>query len=210
MLYFERKFERKGFDFIIGVDEAGRGPLAGPIVAGAVILGKRRFKARIFDSKKLTRLQREKAFFEIIDSSAYGIGIMNERVIDELNIQEANRLAMEHAIHGLMDRMNRSLNKGRVSRAKVCILIDGTIKLNIDFPCVNIIKGDSRCRSIAAASIVAKYTRDRIMCMFDKIYPQYKFFRHKGYPTSLHRKVLRQRGPTIIHRQTFLKCLKQD
>ncbi len=209
MFYFERKFKSRGFKFIIGVDEAGRGPLAGPVVAGAVLLRRVRFKSKIIDSKKLTPLQREKAFLEIIRKAVFNIGIVNERVIDQLNIQEATRLAMEHAIDGLILRLNRTDKGSRKEKKKICILVDGNIKLNTRYPYVNIIKGDNRSKSIAAASIVAKFMRDGIMSLYSRLYPRYGFLKHKGYPTRMHRMQLEKFGPTQIHRVSFLKNPKR-
>ena len=202
MLYYERKFKKKGFSIIIGVDEVGRGPLAGPIVAAAVHLKQFRFKNRIDDSKKLTPKKREHAFFEIMNKSIFGLSIISEIVIDRLNIQQANRLAMENAIGNLIDKLKRDFIKKQKAR-KICILIDGNIKLKLDYPFQNIIKGDAKSKSIACASIIAKVIRDRIMYVYDKIYPDYGFIRHKGYPTSLHKNRLKQLGPTPIHRKSF-------
>ena len=209
MLYFERKFERKGFKFIIGVDEAGRGPLAGPVVAGAVLLKNRRFKNRIIDSKKLSPLQRQKAFSEIIKKSIFNIGLINEKIIDRINIAQATRLAMESAIKGLIQKLKR-INRGPGSfKESIYILVDGNVKLNIQYPYVNIIEGDNRSRSIAAASILSKFIRDHIMCSHASSYPQYGFRRHKGYPTRLHKMALKRYGPTDIHRLSFLKNYKR-
>lgn len=202
MLYYERKLREKGFTIIIGVDEAGRGPLAGPIVAAAVSLKQKRFKNRIDDSKKLTLKAREQAFFEIIDKAVFGLGIINEAVIDSLNIQQANRLAMENAVYNLIDKIKRD-PAIKEKNINTHILIDGNIKLNLDYPCKNIIKGDSKSKSIACASIIAKVIRDRIMHLYDKIYPQYGFIRHKGYPTAKHRSKLKRLGPSLIHRRSF-------
>lgn len=199
MLYYERKFKNKGFDIIIGVDEVGRGPLAGPIVAAAVHLKQGRFKNHIDDSKKLTPKQREQAFFEITGKVAFGLGIINETVIDRLNIQEANRLVMEHAVSNLIDKLKLAGAKKR----KICVLIDGNIRLDLAYPFQNIIRGDSKSKSIACASIIAKVIRDRIMYLYDKVYPGYGFSRHKGYPTRMHKDRLKQFGPTLIHRKSF-------
>ena len=197
MLYFERKLKKKGKDLIIGIDEAGRGPLAGPVVAAAVFLKKARFKNRIDDSKKLTPLQREKAFLEITDKALFGIGVMNEKIIDRLNILEATRLAMEKAVAELLNKLT-SFNEKRTH-----LLVDGNVRLDLNLAVTNIIRGDSRSKSIASASILAKVTRDRIMLLYDKIFPQYGFLKHKGYPTKAHRKALKKFGKSIIHRTTF-------
>jgi len=191
----ESKFMRLGFDTIIGVDEAGRGPLAGPVVAVASCLTTRRFRNRIDDSKKLTRNQRESAFLEIIQKSKFSLAIVNQKQIDALNILNATRLCMEKAITSLIKQLGRK---------KICILIDGNINLSIsDFPVVSIVKGDAISKTIASASILAKVSRDRIMSLYDKVWPRYGFSRHKGYPTSLHRDILRQFGPSPIHRRSF-------
>lgn len=197
MLYYERKFRKKGYRLIAGVDEAGRGPLAGPVVAAAVVLKTTRFKSRIDDSKKLTLRQREDAFREIISKSIFGIGVVNEKIIDEVNIQTATCMAMKKAIKVLIDKLKTNDKKN------ICILVDGNIKLDIDLDYTNIIRGDARSKSIASASILAKVIRDRIMSVYDKMYPGYGFSRHKGYGTKLHRIVLRKIGPSIIHRKTF-------
>lgn len=196
MLYYERKFKRLGYDFIIGVDEAGRGPLAGPVVAAAVNLKRSTFKNRIDDSKKLTPLSREKAFLELTDKTHFGLGIVNEQIIDSINIEQATRLAMERAVSEL-------LHKLKSEHRRIHILIDGNIKPVLEFPYTNIIKGDARSKSIASASIIAKVTRDRIMLVYDKIYPQYGFRQHKGYSTRTHRAKLLKFGPSLIHRATF-------
>jgi ribonuclease HII len=194
-LLIERRLKEQGFDVIIGVDEAGRGPLAGPVVAGAVYLKTAHFRNRIDDSKRLTRSQREDAFLEIIQKSIFALSVIDERMIDALNILTATRLCMENAIHSLLKKL---------SHRNICIVVDGDVKLRIsDYPVLNIIKGDQRSKTIACASILAKVSRDRIMSLYDKVWPQYGFFRHNGYPTSLHRLALRQFGPCPIHRLSF-------
>lgn len=196
MFYFERMLKKKGRNVIIGVDEAGRGPLAGPVVAAAVCLKNNRFKNRIDDSKKLSARQRENAYLEIIEKSYFGIGIINEKVIDRLNILESTRLAMEEAVFQLTRKL-------KVKDPRIHVLIDGCVRLDIRFPCTFIIKGDSRSKSIASASILAKVTRDRIMQIYDKIFPQYGFIRHKGYPTKAHRNAIKKFGSSTIHRMSF-------
>jgi ribonuclease HII len=197
LLYYEKKFTRKGYDLIIGVDEVGRGPLAGPVAAAAVTLKTTRFKNRIDDSKKLTKSQRERAFSEIVSKSVFGIGIINERVIDRVNIAVATRMAMEQAITGLINKL------GDRHKKRIHILVDGNINLEVGLPSLAIIRGDSKSKSIACASILAKVIRDRIMAFYDKLYPQYGFLRHKGYPTEEHRRALRKFGPSLIHRSSF-------
>ena len=198
MFCYEKELKRKGYEFVIGVDEAGRGPLAGPVVAAAVMLATFRFKNRIDDSKKISPLQREKAYLEIIDNSIFGIGIVDEKEIDSINILEASRLAMQKAVSLLIDKLDDKFDYKRVF-----IIADGNMSLNLAFPCLSIVKGDSKSISIASASIIAKVTRDRIMKLYDKIYPQYRFLKHKGYPTSEHRSILKKIGRSPIHRKSF-------
>lgn len=201
MLYYEKKFKERGYDFIVGVDEAGRGPLAGPVVAAAVILGTSRFKNRIDDSKRLTPLQREKAFAEITRTSLFGIGIVSEQVIERLNILNATRIAMENALSELKGKLRAPKDR------RIHVLVDGNMKINAPWPYTAIIAGDTKSKSIASASIVAKVARDRIMSIYDKIYPQYGFLQHKGYGTRMHMAALKNFGPCAIHRAGFLKCL---
>jgi len=202
VFYYERKLKRQGYTFVIGVDEAGRGPLAGPVVAAAVVLGSRKFKNRIDDSKKLSPLQRDKAFLEITAHTLFGIGIINEKLIDRLNILQATRLAMENAVISLIKK-NKTRDKQRMH-----ILVDGNVRLDTDIPLTNIIRGDAKSKSIASASILAKVTRDRIMHVYDKIYPEYGFSEHKGYPTYKHRLALKKFGLSSIHRVSFAPCQK--
>lgn len=197
MLYYERKFEKRGCNFVIGVDEVGRGSLAGPVVAAAVSLKVKSFQNRIDDSKRLTARQREKAFPEIISKSVFGIGIINEKIIDHLNIAVATRLAMEQAIVELIDKLKYRC------KSKIHILIDGNVRININYPFSAIVKGDSKSKSIACASILAKVIRDRMMSVYHKVYPQYGFLNHKGYGTKMHRLALKKFGPSRIHRITF-------
>ncbi|MDD4980337.1 MAG: ribonuclease HII [Candidatus Omnitrophica bacterium] len=201
MLYYERKLKKRGYDFIIGVDEAGRGPLAGPVVAAAVTLRTVSFKNRIDDSKKLTALQRERAFFEITQKSVFGVGVINEKIIDNLNILVATRRAMEAAILALVNKLKEAPEK------RIHVIIDGNMGLDISLPFTTIIKGDAKSKTIACASIIAKVIRDRIMSVYDKVYPQYGFLQHKGYPTKQHRRLIKRFGPSRIHRKTFLGCV---
>lgn len=196
-LYYERKLIRNGCDIVIGVDEAGRGPLAGPVVAAAVVLRKCKFANRIDDSKKLTARQRQEAYFEIIGNAVYGVGVINEKVIDRVNILEATKLAMQQAVYMLMRRL------GDHTGLNVHIIVDGNARFEAGYPCTPIVKGDSKSKSIACASIVAKVIRDRIMSRYDSLFPQYGFSRHKGYPTESHRQALKKFGPSAIHRLTF-------
>ncbi|MBU1998767.1 MAG: ribonuclease HII [Candidatus Omnitrophota bacterium] len=200
MLYYENRLRKKGYKVIIGVDEVGRGPLAGPVVAAAVSLKSFAFKSRIDDSKKLSARQREEAFLEIITNSVFGIGMVSEKVIDRINILEATKIAMQEAIR----KLTWKLKKNDLKSAHV--IVDGNISLKIDLPLQCIIKGDTLSKSIASASILAKVIRDRIMSAYDRLYPEYGFARHKGYPTLAHRKIVEKTGPCPIHRRSFIKA----
>jgi len=197
VLAYERKLKNKGFDLIIGVDEAGRGPLAGPVVAAAVLLKDFNFNNRIDDSKKLSSLKRKNAFFEIKKKSLYAITAVGSREIDRINILQATILAMRKSISKLIKQLRL------VELKRVFVLIDGNLRLKLDLPYQSIVRGDGKSLSIAAASILAKVHRDAIMDKYDKIYPQYGFIKHKGYPTKLHRSILKVIGPTAIHRKSF-------
>jgi ribonuclease HII len=199
---YETRLHKKGFALIIGVDEAGRGPLAGPVVACAVFLQQKDFDNQIEDSKRLTVVSREKAFFEIKQKSQFGIGIVNHRDIDRENILNATLKAMQKAVSRLSVKLSDS------QRASAFVIVDGNMRLKFPLPSRSIVKGDLKSKSIAAASILAKVTRDRIMEKFDKIYPGYGFSKHKGYPTLEHRQLIRKKGPSLIHRKSFLKCVQ--
>jgi len=196
VLYYEKKLKKKGFKVIIGIDEAGRGPLAGPVVAAAVVLKRVRFKSRIDDSKKLSPRQREEAYLEIVRNANFGIGIINERIIDRVNILMATRMAMQKAVSSLLETI-------KSPKDTIHLIVDGNMILNFGLPCKAIVKGDGKSLSIAAASILAKVKRDRIMLKYDRIYPEYNFARHKGYPTLAHRTILAKLGPSPIHRKSF-------
>ena len=197
LLFFERKLKKKGFDLIIGVDEAGRGPLAGPVVAAAVALKSSNFVNRIDDSKKLTPGERQKALIEISVKSISGVGIVSYKTIDRINILEATKIAMRSAVISLIKKVQD------LECLRVHVIVDGNFIPDLDLPCTAIIKGDAKSMSIACASILAKVTRDRIMVNYDSVYPQYGFAKHKGYPTKAHREVLRRIGPSVIHRKSF-------
>ncbi|MCM8796888.1 MAG: ribonuclease HII [Candidatus Omnitrophica bacterium] len=197
MFYYERKLKVEGFDLIIGVDEAGRGPLAGPVVAAAVALQNNRFRNRIDDSKKLTASARDLAFREITEKSIFGIGVIDEKIIDRVNIFKATCLAMEEAVNALAKKLSSAEHR------MIHVIVDGNLPLKIDFPHSCIVGGDRKSKSIAAASILAKVTRDRIMDNYHRLYPEYGFIRHKGYPTVEHRQALRRLGLSEIHRRSF-------
>lgn len=183
------------FSYICGIDEAGRGPLAGPVVAGAVILPKNSRILYINDSKKLSEKKREE-LFEVIKKEAvsYSTGIVSPERIDEINILQATYEAMRMAIAGL--------------NVKPDILLNDAVTIpDIDIEQIPIIKGDAKSISIGAASIIAKVTRDHIMYEYDKQYPEYGFAKHKGYGTAQHTKAISEYGACPIHRKTFLKNL---
>jgi len=198
LLYHEKKARKAGYHLIAGVDEAGRGPLAGPVVAASVVLKdlKVKFKNRIDDSKVLSPKARLKAYDEIRRKAFFGVGIIGEKKIDSLNIYKATILTMEKAVKGLGIKPD-------------LLLIDGNLKLKIPCKKVNICGGDSKSLSIACASIIAKVTRDRIMEKYHKAYPHYGFKYHKGYGTKRHFEAISKYGPSPIHRMTF-RPIKQD
>ena len=191
MNYFEERARQRGFRLIAGIDEAGRGPLAGPVVAAAVVLPDRYSHPDINDSKKLTSRSRE-LLFEVIraDALAVGIGVVDSRVIDELNILRATLLAMREAVADLQVVPD-------------CLLVDGNQSVPLEIPQETIVKGDGRSVSIAAASIVAKVSRDRIMEIYHRQFPYYNFFKNKGYGTAEHRQAIREHGFCKIHRRSF-------
>jgi ribonuclease HII len=204
MLHYETQARKKGLRFILGVDEAGRGPLAGPVVAAAVCLRHFDFKNPINDSKKMSAKAREAAFHEILEKAYVGIGIMNEKAIDIVNILNASHLAMEMAIKELIHRMPREIVLRKTFSHQVVLLIDGNIfRTQLPYQYRTIIGGDGKSLSIACASIIAKVYRDRILCVYDKIFPQYGFAQHKGYPTKDHRLAIKKHGTSIIHRKSF-------
>ena len=188
---YENTARAKGYKNIIGVDEAGRGPLAGPVVAAAVSLVPGWFLEGLNDSKKLSPRVRGK-FFPIIkrNSLGYGVGIVDVATIDRINVLQAALLAMKYAVEALPIRAN-------------LLLIDGNKSIDTEIDQWTIVKGDSLSHSIAAASVLAKVTRDKIMEQYHKQFPHYAFDRHKGYGTSLHRNSIKEYGPCPIHRRTF-------
>jgi len=203
-LYYETQAQDKGLRFVFGVDEAGRGPLAGPVVAAAVCLRQFDFKISINDSKKMSAKARETAFHEIFEKAYVGIGIMNEQTIDIVNILNASHLAMEMAVKELLHRLPQETILDKTFHQQVILLIDGNIfRSQLPFKYQTIIGGDGKSLSIACASIIAKVYRDRILNVYDKIFPQYGFARHKGYPTQEHRSAIKKHGSSIIHRKTF-------
>ena len=203
-LYDLSKFEREYDNFIIGgIDEAGRGPLAGPVVASCVVLDKNIEILYINDSKKLSEKKRDTLYDEIIDKClAYGIGVVSEKIIDEINILEATHKAMFIAY----ENANKMLND-KISKSIDCLFVDALKIKNIDIKQVPIIHGDRLSISIAASSIIAKVYRDNLMKEYDKMFPIYNFSSNKGYGTKEHMEILRKVGPSEIHRQSFLGFL---
>lgn len=193
----ENQLYLKGYNFVGGADEVGRGPLAGPVVCAAVILPKDCAIIGIDDSKKLTEKKREQLYDEIIKQAvAYNIEFVSEKEIDELNILQATKLCMAKAINGLKVKPD-------------IMLVDALDGLNVDCKTKAIVHGDALSYSIGAASIIAKVTRDRFMIELDKKYPEYGFAKNKGYGTKVHMDALRQIGPCEIHRRSFIKFLDE-
>lgn len=192
-LEYENKALSEGYNIVCGVDEAGRGPLAGPVYAAAVILPKGHIIDGVNDSKKLSEKKRELLFDKICEESVcYSIGIATEKEIDEINILQATFLAMKRAVDGLKVKPDIAL-------------IDGNRKPGLDIDELTIVKGDAKSANIAAASILAKVSRDRYMLEMAKKFPQYQFEKHKGYGTKLHYEMIQKFGISEIHRKTFLK-----
>lgn len=192
-LYYENLAREKGFENICGVDEAGRGPLAGPVCAAAVILKPNQIIEGVNDSKKLSEKKRE-ALFDVIKSQvkAYSIAFATVEEIEEMNILNATMLAMKRAVEGLKIKADYAL-------------IDGNRLPPLDIKAEYVIKGDAKSMSIAAASILAKVSRDRLCYEYAEKYPQYGFDKHKGYGTKLHTQAIKEYGPCEIHRMSFLK-----
>lgn len=192
-LLYENEKYNNGYNIICGVDEAGRGPLAGPVYAAAVVLKRGQTIEGVNDSKKLSEKKRELLFDQIIaQCEDYSIGTASEKEIDEINILQATFLAMKRAVEGLSLRPD-------------CALVDGNQVPPLNCDVETVIKGDSKSESIAAASILAKVSRDRYMLEMAEKYPQYGFEKHKGYGTKLHYEMIEKYGICEIHRKSFLK-----
>lgn len=194
---YENAAMEAGYTVIAGTDEAGRGPLAGPVYAAAVILPTGLVIDGLNDSKKLSERKRE-ALFDVIckEALSYGIAFATPEEIDKLNILNTSQLAMRRAV-------------AMLSPAPDLVLVDGNVAREFPMDTRTIVKGDSLSMSIAAASILAKVSRDRVMAELAKEYPQYQLEKHKGYPTPLHMNLVREFGPSPIHRKTFLKFLNK-
>jgi ribonuclease HII len=194
---YENAFKNDKIKVICGIDEAGRGPLMGPVVAAACILPEGFVLEGLNDSKKLTEKKREALFDLIIENAlSYCVAMASVEEIEELNILNATMLAMNRAVKGLSIPADMAL-------------IDGDKSRGFDIPTKTVVKGDATVPSIAAASILAKVSRDRMCDEYDKEYPEYGFAKHKGYGTKMHMDALREHGPCPIHRRSFLKFLDQ-
>ena len=192
LLAFEREFTAKGKQLIAGIDEAGRGPLAGPIVVASVIMPLDNIIDGINDSKKVAEKKRELLYQKIIDTAlAYDIEVIDEKTIDEINILNATKMGMQNCIKNLKIKPD-------------LVLIDA-VEIKSDVETLSIIKGDAKSYSIAAASILAKVYRDNLMREYDKEFPMYGFAKHKGYGTKMHIDVIKQYGICKIHRRSFVK-----
>lgn len=190
--HLEETLTERGFEAICGVDEVGRGPLAGPVVAAAVILPHDVVIDGLDDSKKLSAAQRERVFDQIARLALpCAIGIIDHETIDTINILQASLRAMRKAVMDL-------------KQSPDVVLVDGNFSIpNLSQPQFTVVGGDRRCRSIAAASVIAKVTRDQIMCRYEALYPSFSFSTHKGYPTARHIAELNEHGPCDIHRKSF-------
>lgn len=190
----ELKLYSDKLQYICGIDEAGRGPLAGPVVVGAVILPEESFIEGVNDSKKISEKKRERIYEQIIaEAISYGVGIVDQKTIDEINILNATKLGVKLALEQMKIKPD-------------LILVDALNNMDtLGIPFKSVIKGDAKHYSIAAASIIAKVTRDRIMQEWDELYPVYGFAKHKGYGTAAHIQAIKENGPCILHRQSFIK-----
>jgi len=190
LLAFDRHWKQNAQGLMAGVDEAGRGPLAGPVVAAAVILSRPFSLECLNDSKQVSARNREKLFWDITRHSFVGLGVATEAEIDSINIYQATRLAMKRAVLAL-------------TPSPAFILLDGNMSLHIPISQKAIVRGDAQSASIAAASIIAKVYRDAWMLQLDQDYPGYEFKKHKGYGTQIHLNALRKLGPSPVHRRSF-------
>ena len=196
---YEKELRNKGYKYICGIDEAGRGPLAGPVVVASVIMPENSMIEGINDSKKVSEKKREKLYDLILEEAiSYGVGIIGQDEIDEINILNATKQGLTTSLKELTKKPD-------------LIIVDALTHIDtLGIPYESIIKGDAKCYSISAASIIAKVTRDRIMREWDKIYPQYGFAQHKGYGTAAHINAIKEFGPCPLHRRSFIKNFVQN
>ncbi len=204
----EKRLRKRGYKIVFGIDEAGRGPLAGPVFAGAVVVNFSNYLTTkalshlgVRDSKKLTPKKREQIYEVLISHSLieWAVGRTSEKVVDRINILEATKLAMKRAVKNLEKKLGKKAD---------FLILDGIIKLDLDIPQKSIIKGDNKVFSCAAASVIAKVRRDRLMRRYDKKYPKYGFISHKGYGTKKHMAALIGLGPCKIHRKSFKPVIR--
>ena len=188
---YEKELYKQGIEYIGGVDEVGRGPLIGPVVACCAVLPKGFKLEGLTDSKKLTEKKRDEYYEYLVNHVVYGIGIVGPDIIDDINIYEATKVAMYEAIENVRKQVNLEY-----------VLIDA-MPLSLDIPTNSIIKGDAKSISIAAASVIAKVTRDRMMIELDKKYPMYGYAKHKGYPTKKHVEAIKEYGLIEGYRKTY-------
>lgn len=195
---YEENLYNEGYKFICGIDEAGRGPLAGPVVVGAAVMPRDSKLEWVNDSKKVTEKRREILYDRITEEAlAWGVGIISEKEIDELNILNATKKGLHLALGEVIEKLKQKPD---------IVIVDALREINtFEIPYQSIIKGDATCYSISCASILAKVTRDRIMREWNEVYPMYDFEKNKGYGTAEHIKALKQYGPCPIHRRTFIK-----
>jgi ribonuclease HII len=201
MIQEEKRLWKGGYKYVVGIDEAGRGPLAGPVVSGAVLILEKDFKEikkteSVKDSKKLNEKKREEVYPNLVNNPKlkWGIGIVSEKIIDKINILEATKLSMIKAVKDLEMKNHIKVD---------FLILDGKMKIELDIDQESIIKADDKVFSVSAASIIAKVTRDRLMIKYDKKYPIYNFKKHKGYGTKEHLKSIRKNGICKIHRKSF-------
>ncbi|MFA5431430.1 MAG: ribonuclease HII [Candidatus Paceibacterota bacterium] len=206
MIQEEKNLWKKGYKYVVGIDEAGRGPLAGPVVSGAVLITKKYFKEirkikSVKDSKKLSEKKREEVYSNLTSNCnlKWGIGIVSEKIIDKINILEATKLSMIKAIKNLEKKNNVKAD---------FLILDGKIKIELNINQESIIKADDKIFSVSAASIIAKVTRDRLMIKYDKKYPLYNFKKHKGYGTKKHIEQIKKIGICKLHRKSFAPIKK--
>lgn len=194
---YEENLYNEGYKYICGIDEAGRGPLAGPVVVGAVVMPRDSKLEYVNDSKKVTEKRRELLYDQITNTAlAYGVGIVSQEEIDELNILNATKKGLHVALGQVIENLKTKPD---------IVIVDALREIDTyGITYESIIKGDATCYSISAASIIAKVTRDRIMEEWDKVYPMYGFSKHKGYGTANHISAIRQYGPCPLHRKTFI------